>query len=122
MNKNMELLFSKLEKKLNQQTLTITTSCYHHVTKNVMEALEKKMKTLLEENNRLKSEVSDLKLKVNNLEKEKPKNNLVFLRLEEKGKTECKLVDYVKETLIETRLHITSQEISNVQDWTTARQ
>ncbi|CAF4857757.1 unnamed protein product [Pieris macdunnoughi] len=51
----MQLLFSKLDEKLKQQTLTITTS----VTKNVLEAMDEKIKTMMEENTMLKSKTTN---------------------------------------------------------------
>lgn len=114
MEKSMELLLlkldEKLDKKLNQQTKLITES----VTKNVMEALDERIKIITEENTKLKSKVSTLEQKLNTIEKEKIKYNLVFFGIEEMGKSEVELVDYIKETVIETGTHLDSNEISNI--------
>ncbi|XP_062532928.1 uncharacterized protein LOC134201700 [Bombyx mori] len=113
-NEQMELLFSKfdakLDEKLNQQTQTLTTA----VTKNVMEAIDEKMKILMEENQELKSEVSRLKRKINTLEKEKRKSNLIFFGVDENGKRETELVDYIKGIIEEAKVHIDSHEINNI--------
>ncbi|KAI8423455.1 hypothetical protein MSG28_012587 [Choristoneura fumiferana] len=60
MDKSMELLLHKLDEKLEKQTEKIT----HSVTKNVMEALDEKMKTIIEENNILKNKISELEQKL----------------------------------------------------------
>ncbi|XP_045783625.1 uncharacterized protein LOC123879762 [Maniola jurtina] len=110
MDKSMELLLSKLEEKLNQQTTIISTE----VTKNVMQALDEKMKSLLEENNALKTRVTELEHKIDYMERNKRKNNLVFFGVEEKGKTEGELVDHLKETIFDMGIPIEIQEIANV--------
>lgn len=46
------------------------------------------------------------------MDKEKRKYNLVFFGLEEIGKSEAELIDYIKETVIGTGTHLNSQEIS----------
>lgn len=110
MENQMEILLSKINEKFNEQTLTLTTA----ITKNVMEALDDKLKIITEENNNLKTRVSNLEQKVSFLEKEKRKNNLVLFGIEEKGKTELELVDFVKEILQDSGTHIDSQEISEI--------
>ncbi|GBP66890.1 Probable RNA-directed DNA polymerase from transposon BS [Eumeta japonica] len=54
MDKSMEILLAKLDEKLDQQTKLITTS----VTKNVMAALDEKLKAITEENAQLKNKIS----------------------------------------------------------------
>ncbi|CAK1595043.1 unnamed protein product [Parnassius mnemosyne] len=110
MDKNMELLLLKLDEKLEKQAEKITQS----VTKNVMEALDEKMKTIIEENNFLKNKVSELEQKLIAVDKEKRKNNLVFFGIEEKGKSEGELVDYIKDLIVDMGVHMDSHEISNV--------
>lgn len=114
MNEQMELLFSKLDakldEKLNQQTYVITTA----VTANVMEALDEKMKTLIEENQNLKTKITILEQKVSNLEKDKRKSNLIFFGVEENGKRETELIDHIKETIEEAGIHFDSHEITNI--------
>lgn len=110
----MELLLlkldAKLEEKFNQQTNIITTA----VTTNVLEALDEKMKKLMEENQKLKDKVTILEQKINNLEKDKRKNNLIFFGIEGNGKREAELVDYIKETIEEAGTHLDSHEIKNI--------
>lgn len=110
MDKSMELLLLKLDEKLNQQTKLITES----VTYNVMGALDEKLKVITEENIRLKEKISTLEQKLMVMEREKRKYNLVFFGIEENGKSEVELVDYVKDIIIATGTHLNSQEISNI--------
>ncbi|XP_068632668.1 uncharacterized protein [Battus philenor] len=99
-----------MEEKMKQQTLEITTA----VTKSVMEGIDIKLKNLTEENEALKTKVATLEQKLNWIEKDKRKNNLVFYGIDEMGKTENELVNYIKEIIIKTGTHIDSQEISNI--------
>lgn len=107
----MDLLLAKLDEKLNQQTLLITTA----VTNNVMEALNEKLSNIMEENNNLKKKVTYLEQKLNIVEKEKRRNNLIFFGTQELGKTETELVDYIKELIVDAGVHLDSQEINCVQ-------
>lgn len=110
MDKGMELLLSKLEEKLNQQTAVITTS----VTKHVMEALDEKLRTITEENKKHKQKIAELEQKIIVMERENRKNNLVFFGIEEKGKTEAELVDYIKDIIIDAGVQLVSLEITKV--------
>ncbi|CAG4980707.1 unnamed protein product [Colias eurytheme] len=110
MEKSMELLWSRLDEKLNQQVTLITES----VTQNIMFAIDERIRTITEENIELKSKISKLELKLNAIEKDKRKCNLVFFGIDEFGKSEAELVDYIKETIIDSGTHLDSQEISNI--------
>ncbi|CAH0718185.1 unnamed protein product, partial [Brenthis ino] len=110
MGQNMEWLLTKLDEKLNQQALIITTN----FTSNVMQALDEKMKTLLEENNTLKTRITQLEHKIESMEKDKRKINLVFFGIEEKEKTEYELVDYLKDIIVEMGVHLESHEIAKI--------
>lgn len=110
MDQKMELLLQKLDEKLERQAATIT----NNVTSNVMQALDEKMKTLLEENNNLKTKITKLEQKLESMEKDKRKNNLVFFGIEEKEKTECELVDYLKEIIVDMGVHLDSHEIAKI--------
>lgn len=110
----MELLFSKLDakldEKLNQQTHTLTTA----VTKNVMEAINEKMNALMEENQNLKSKITRLEHKITTLEKDKRKSNLIFFGVDENGKRETELVEYIKGIIEDAEVHLDSHEINNI--------
>ncbi|CAF4889161.1 unnamed protein product [Pieris macdunnoughi] len=69
MDKNVVMLWEKLEEKLNQQTLTITSA----VTTNVMEAINNKMDSIIQENKKLKTQITKLKQKLDQMEIDKRK-------------------------------------------------
>uniref|UniRef100_A0A2H1V475 SFRICE_041038 n=1 Tax=Spodoptera frugiperda TaxID=7108 RepID=A0A2H1V475_SPOFR len=110
MEKSIEMLWSKLDDRLKEQTATITTA----VTQNIMEAIDEKLKNLSEENTILKTKISTLEQKLANNEREKRKQNLVFFGVQEQEKSELELVDYIKEIVIETGTQLESHEITKV--------
>lgn len=79
-----------------------------------MKALDEKIKTITDKKNIFKTKMSELKEKINTIEKEKRKNNLVFFGIKEIEKTENELVDYIKEAIIDTEIRLNSHEIGNV--------
>ncbi|KAG6460115.1 hypothetical protein O3G_MSEX011784 [Manduca sexta] len=111
---HMDLLLQKLDEKLDEKLSKQTEQITQAVTKNVTKEIDGKLNTIIEENKLLKTKVSELEAKVKWLEREKRKNNLVFFGVEEVGKSERELVDYIKETIEESGVQIYSQEISNV--------
>lgn len=117
MEKQLEILLSKINEKFNEQTTILTTT----ITKNVMEALDDEMKILFEENNNLKNKVNNLEQKISFLEKEKRRNNLVLFGIEEKGKTEIELVNHIKEIIRKAGIQLDSTEISHPKNWDTNR-
>ncbi|XP_045448905.1 craniofacial development protein 2-like [Melitaea cinxia] len=110
MDKNMELLLLKIDEKLEKQAEKIT----HSVNINVMEILDEKLKTITEENNILKNKVSELERKLKSVDREKRKNNLVLFGLEETGKSEGELIDYIKELISDTGVCLDSHEINSI--------
>lgn len=110
MDKSMELILSKLYVKQHQQTLLITTK----VTKNVMDALEQDMKIITEENNAMKNKMPLLEQKVNNMEMEKRKNNLIFFGIEDMKRSQGQLVDHIKEIITDMEISLDSHEILKV--------
>ncbi|KAK9884480.1 hypothetical protein WA026_007323 [Henosepilachna vigintioctopunctata] len=76
----MEILWAKLEDKLNHQTLTITTA----VTTNAMEAINDKMDPIIQENEKLKNQITKLEQKLDQMEIDERKKNLVFFGVDEK--------------------------------------
>ncbi|KAI5644343.1 hypothetical protein NE865_03712 [Phthorimaea operculella] len=67
------------------------------------------------ENTELKAKVDVLEQKLTNLEKEKRRCNLVFFGIVESEKSEGELVDCIKDIIIDTGVHLDSQEISKAQ-------
>lgn len=114
MENNMNIFLARLDEKLDEklakQTATLTTL----VTTKVMEALDEKLKLLTEENTELKNKVNILEQKLNAAEKDKRKHNLVFFGVEERGKRETELVDYIKDIVIETETQLECHEIENI--------
>lgn len=110
MENQMEILLSKINEKFNEQTTILTTE----ISKNVMEALDEKLKILREENNNLKTRVTILEKKITFLEREKRRNNLILFGIEEKGKTEMELVDHIKEIIVEAGTRLDSEEITYI--------
>ena len=102
----MELLLQKLDEKFSKQT--------EQITQNVTEAIDDKLNAIMEENKYIINKVLEIESKLKSLEMEKRKNNLVFFGLEEIGKSEWELVDYIKGIIEESGVQIYSQEISNV--------
>lgn len=110
MEKQMEILLMKINEKFNEQTTILSTE----ITKNVMEALDEKLKTLKEENNNLKTKVTNLEQKILFLEKEKRTNNLILFGIDEKGKSEIELIEYVKDIILKSGTQLENQEISYI--------
>ncbi|GBP06133.1 hypothetical protein EVAR_71619_1 [Eumeta japonica] len=110
MDKNMESLLTKLDEKLTKQVETITQS----VTKNVMEALDKKLSSIIEENNNLKIRVSELEQKLIAADRNKRMSNLVFFGADKEKKSEAELVDHIKDIIMEMGVLMDSQEISKI--------
>ncbi|KOB73038.1 Endonuclease-reverse transcriptase [Operophtera brumata] len=79
-----------------------------------MEALDEKIRTIVEENNYIKKKISELDKKLKGADREKRKSSLVFFGVEEKGKSEGGLVNYIKDIIVDLGVHMNSQEISNV--------
>ncbi|XP_063536006.1 uncharacterized protein LOC134745845 [Cydia strobilella] len=110
MEKCIEELWARIDKKFDEQTANITNA----VTSNVMVAIDDRLKSLTDENTQLKTKICTLEEKLSFIEREKRKNNLVVFGIEEIGKTEAELVDYVKETIVESGTYLDSQEINNI--------
>lgn len=74
MNNDMEILFEKIKEQMAIQTEKITES----VTKNVSENINAKLKTIMEENKSLKTEVRSLQAKIKYMDSEKRRNNILI--------------------------------------------
>ncbi|KAL0821279.1 hypothetical protein ABMA28_005879 [Loxostege sticticalis] len=69
------------------------------ITENICAKIDEKLRPLQEENEKLKSEVQTLQTKVNILEKEIRKNNLILHKVAETEKSDKELLELVLETL-----------------------
>lgn len=114
MDRNMEILLSKIDEKLEMKLAQQASIISSEVSKNVMNALDERIQTLMEENNALKNRVSILEHKLEHLEKDKRQYNLVFFGMEEKGKNERELGDHIKDTIEDIGVQLDSTEIANV--------
>ncbi|KAJ2937613.1 hypothetical protein O0L34_g12955 [Tuta absoluta] len=114
MSMTLEELYTKLSDKIDEKFERQTAIISAEVTNNVTQALNVQINALKVENEVLNTKMSKLEEKVDFMEREKRKCNLLFFGLEENGKSEVELVDYIKETILETGTHIDSQEIQNV--------
>lgn len=99
----MEVLLSKIKKQMSIQTKEITES----VTKSVMERMDEKLAVVLEENKELKTKVGMMQTKINFLEDEKRRNNLIFFGVNETEQGGS-IIEFVK-TLIEKETKVTIQ-------------
>lgn len=79
MNNDMEILFEKIKEQMAIQTEKITES----VTKNVSENIDAKLKTIMEENKSLKTEVRSLQAKIKYMDSEKRRNNILIFGAKE---------------------------------------
>lgn len=106
---DLQTLLEELKGHMNTQTTIITES----ITKNILEVLDDKLKGIIEENQKLKNQVTNLEEKLISMEKQKRKNNLLFFGIEEKRRSELELVEYIKEITEEIGFSIDSHEIQS---------
>lgn len=110
MSEEMSLLFSKLKCELDNQTKVIT----ERVTENVLQSIEDKIKPLIEENNLLKCEVEKLNSKINMLQKNARRNNLLIHGVEESEKNTQELIANTKEMLGKIDLQLEFTDIDKI--------
>lgn len=70
----MLLLLEKMTEKMNNQTTTIT----ENITSIILQKVDEKIKPLVEENEKLKNEVEKLSKKIENLETNAKRNNILI--------------------------------------------
>lgn len=92
---DLHTLLSKMEEQFEKQTARIT----ENVTKNLSATIDEKLKPLLKENQELKKEVTFLKTKLQDLERETRKNNIILHEVKETEKNTTDLIEMVLETL-----------------------
>lgn len=108
MENQLELLYNKISEKMTAQTIEITDL----VTRSVMKTLEEKLIEILEENKHLKSKVNILEKKVEFLEEEKRKNNLILFGVKE-SEWNGSLIEDIKIIIEkETNINIQPHEIN----------
>lgn len=110
MENQMNLLFDKIKDQLSLQTAEITES----VTKSVLQSIDKKLASIIEENKFLKTKVEALQQKIDTLEDNRRKHNLIFFGVKE-TEQEGSLIDYTKSIIEkETKTTIHPYEINIV--------
>lgn len=119
MEKQLEMVLQKMNENMNEikeefrmQTTTLTS--------DMIKTIEEKLKPLVEENEKLHIEVTTLKKKVQSLEKEVRKNNVILHGIEESEKNNTELLQLVLDTFNIARKNNAMEEfdkweISNVQ-------
>lgn len=104
---NFEKLFAKIKIEMQLQTIEISD--------NLMAKMDEKLQPLVEENCKLKQKVELLEKKVEILEREKKKNNLMIFGLEEKEKSNSGLIEAVVHEIKNLGVKLEIQEINKVQ-------
>lgn len=108
----MSLLFQKMKEELNQQTNTIT----ENITKSVLAKVDDKIKPIIEENKKLKSELEVLNKKIENLELKGKRNNVIIHGIPEmQHETHEDLKALVMSTLKEIDVSLKEEEINRMQ-------
>lgn len=106
-NTDLQTLLSEIEKKFERHATKITED----VTRNISATLDTKFETILQENEELKKEVSALKAKIGNMERDTRKNNFVIHGIKE---TENNPADLMQ--LILDHLNIVSEK-TDINAW-----
>ncbi|KOB76037.1 Endonuclease-reverse transcriptase [Operophtera brumata] len=107
MDANFEKLFVKIRIEMQLQT--------KEITENLMIKMDEKLQPLVEENCKLKQKVELLEKKVEILEREKKKNNLMIFGLEETERSNFALVEAVVQEINNLGVKLEIQEINKVQ-------
>lgn len=103
MDDQMRTLLEKLKDHMDMQTITITNA----VTKNIMEVMDEKLKPLQEENKNLKAEIQKLQGKINSLEIDKKRNNIIVFGMNES--TQSTPIDSVR-SILQEKLNLTLEK------------
>lgn len=101
MEEQFQLLFDKMKIEMQNQTEELTTK--------IMEKMDEKLKPILEENGKLKIKVENLEKKVEYLEREKKRNNIIIHGLKEEEKSVLELFLNLKKCFFDG-MHITLEE------------
>lgn len=99
---NMKETFNDKMKEVKEEFNKQTTNLMEKFTANVALTIEEKLKPLVQENANLKKEVTTLKNKISNLERETKKNNIILHGIEDKEESQYELLDVVIKFLNET--------------------
>lgn len=112
LSSEMLLLLEKMEEKLNLQTITIT----ENITTAVLIKVDEKIKPIIEENLKLKTEIEKLNRKIESLETNGKRNNLLIHGIpEQKEESKEDLKTIIISTLNEIDVILKEEEIDRMQ-------
>lgn len=109
MEQQMDAFWHKLKQEMSAQTREITEA----VTKKVSESINEKLTALAEENNNMKIEIKTLKDKIELMENQKRKNNVIFFGMKEEQNNESPIESITKLLEKNMNIYIKPQEINN---------
>lgn len=101
MEEQFQLLFNKMKIEMQNQTIELTNT--------ILDRMEEKLKPVLEENKILKLKVESMEKKVERLEKDKKRNNILIHGLEEKENSTLDLIINIKNCFLK-ELDITLED------------
>lgn len=103
MDGQFQMLFDKMKIEMEKQTIII------------FEKMNEKLEPLIEDNKIMKIKIEKLEQKIEYLEREKKKNNILFFGLEEKEKSSLELFQTVQEIIKEDlKIILEPNDISNI--------
>lgn len=114
MEEQIKILFEEMKQELQKQVTIMT----ENVTKTISATMDEKLKPLVEENKALKQEITTLKNKVQILEKQSRRNNIILHGIAETEKNITELMELVVENLNKNKAKLENfdkWEISRVQ-------
>ncbi|KOB70157.1 Endonuclease-reverse transcriptase, partial [Operophtera brumata] len=103
MEGQFKVLFDQMKIEMEKQTNTI------------FEKINKQLEPLIEENKIMKSKIEVLERKIEYLEKEKKKNNILVFGLEEKEKSSLELLQVVQDTIkADLKIALETSDVSKI--------
>ncbi|KAI5643177.1 hypothetical protein NE865_04899 [Phthorimaea operculella] len=113
MEEIMEKLLKRMDEQFEKQTVTLTKNITESVTQTLTATMDDKLRPLIEENHQLKKEVNILKSKINKLEKDSRRNNVILHGIKETEKSFPELLT----TIIQTFDKIGGKEYEEWDKW-----
>lgn len=108
----MSLLFDKMKEELQKQTIQITET----ITTTVLNTLDEKLQPIIKENKELKREVEELNKKINNMDLNARKNNIIIHGIPETNDEKVDdLTTLVIKTINKLDVPLENWEINKVQ-------
>lgn len=111
LSSEMSLLLEKMKEQLNLQTITIT----ENITTTVLKKVDEKIKPIIKENEKLKTEIEKLNRKIENLEMIGKRNNLLIHGLpEQKNETQENLKTLITTTMKDIDVIVKEEDINRI--------